>query len=99
MEEKRPEKEERVVSPSLIRPWPDEKFKYYPKFDLGIGAEWMGTSMGTADNIDVGVDDMTSLLDFGFEVDLSVDMSVFDSCLDSEESTVDCFNITTIDSA
>ena len=57
MEEKRPEKEERVVSPSLIRPWPDEKFKYYPKFDLGIGAEWMGTSMGTADNIDVGVDD------------------------------------------
>ena len=24
--------------------------------------------MGTADNIDVGVDDMTSLLDFGFEV-------------------------------
>ena len=28
-----------VVSPSLIRPWPGEKFRYYPKFDLGIGAE------------------------------------------------------------
>ena len=64
MAEKWPEKEDRVVSPSLLRPWSGEKFKYYPKFDLGIRAEWMGT----ADNTDVGVDDMTSLLDFGFEV-------------------------------
>ena len=65
MAEKRPEKEERVVSPSLIRPWTGEKFKYHPKFDLGIGTDWMGT----ADNIDVGIDDMTSLFDFSFEVD------------------------------
>ena len=47
-----------MISPSLIT---GEKFKYYPKFDLGIGAEWMGT----ADNTDVGIDDMISLLDFG----------------------------------
>ena len=38
-----------VVSPSLICPWPGEKFRYYPKFDLGIGAEWM---MGTAESVD-----------------------------------------------
>ena len=78
-------------------PWPGEKFKCYPKFDLEIEAEWMGT----ADNTDVGVDDITSLLNFGFEVDFleSIDMSVFDSCLDSEESTVDGFNITATDNA
>ena len=45
-----------MVPPSLIRPWPGEKFKCYPKIDLGIGAEWMGTT----DNPDVGIDDMTS---------------------------------------
>ena len=57
--------------------------------------------MGTADNTDVGVDDMTNLLDFDFEVDFieSMDMSVFDSCLDNEESTVQGFNITATDSA
>ena len=31
-----------VVSPKLICPWPAESFKYYPKFDLGVAAEWMG---------------------------------------------------------
>jgi len=86
-----------VLSPSLIRSWPGDKFKYYRKFDLGIGAEWMGTT----DYTDVGVDDMTSLLDYGFKVDFlkSMDMSVFDSCLGNEEGTVDGFNITEADSA
>ena len=83
-----------MVSPSSTCPWPGEKFKYYPKFDL---SEWMGI----ADNIDIGVDNMTGFLDFGFEVDFleSIDMSVFDGCLDSEESTVDGFNITATDCA
>jgi len=31
-----------VVPPNLIRPWPAESFKYYPKFDLGVAAEWVG---------------------------------------------------------
>ena len=45
-------------------------------------------------NTDVGIDDMTSLLDFGFEVDFleSMDMSALDSCLDNEESAVQGFN-------
>ena len=93
MADKWPEKEEQEVSYALGQ----VKFKYYPKFDLGIGAEWMGT----ADNTDVGVNGITSLLNFGFELDFleSMDMSVFDSCLDSEESTVDGFKITVTNSA
>ena len=63
-----------MVSPSLIRPWLGEKFKCYRKFDLGIGAEWMGTT----DYTDVSVDDITNLFDYGFKVDFlkSMDMSV-----------------------
>ena len=69
-----------MVSPSLIRPWSGEKFGYYPKFNLGIGAEWM---MGTAESVDTSVDkdaDMTSLLDCGFELDFleNIDMSDYD---------------------
>jgi len=75
------EKQKEQRAHSLIRPWLGEKFRYYPKFDLGIGAEWM---MGTAESVDTcSVDkeaDMTSLLDCGFELDFleSIDMSVFD---------------------
>ena len=35
-----------LVKMLWFRPWPGEKFRYYPKFDLGIGAEWI---MGTAE--------------------------------------------------
>ena len=50
MAQTRHKKDKRVVSPSLIRPWPGEKFKYYPKFDLGMGEEWMGTADNNLSN-------------------------------------------------
>ena len=70
-----------AVSPGLIRPWPNEKFWYYPKFNLANRSR-MDDGPGTADSV-TNVDkdtDMTSLLDYGFELDLleSIDMSDFD---------------------
>ena len=72
-----------VVSPSLIRPRPGEDFKYNERFDLGIGAEWMGlpTECVGPDNEDTGT------LCCGFEADFfqNIDISVFD-CFDNDEN-------------